>query len=65
MVQRYFITEVNIVELNEQQLHSVFKYSFVSSTSRQVDYQISDNFQSLLLAAVKAVKLADLAAGLT
>lgn len=43
----------------------MFNYNFVRNTSRFVNYRRSDNYRTFLLSAIKAVKIADLAAGVS
>ena len=72
-IQKYFLTEVQVVEMKEapeeaegklDETHSVpFKFNFANGTSRQVNYLASDYFNSFLNKAIRQIKKADSAQG--
>ena len=68
-IQKYFLTEVQVVELMEAteeqegklgETHNVpFKFNFANGTSRQVNYLSSDYFNNFLNKAIRQIKKAD------
>jgi len=53
IVQRYFVTEVKVVELNEiggsTCLQEIFGFNFVQATTKEVNYSASVKFKKFLL----------------
>ena len=72
-VQKYFLTEVQVVEMNEApdelegrlgETHSIpFYFNFTNGTSRNINYLASTNFNIFLNKVIRQIKKADSAQG--
>ena len=59
--QKYYLTEVNIVELNtnDRMCHEInvgFRWNFAEATSKEMDYLGSPYVKSFLMTALKSIK---------
>jgi hypothetical protein len=63
-VQRYYVTEVQVIELNETRDFLIramtpLTVNFTEGTSRSLNYGNSEEYKKFLLDAIKAVKKID------
>ena len=59
--QKYYLTEVNIVELDTTDRHCTemiqsFRWNFAEGTSKEMNYLNSHYIKALLLSTLKAIK---------